>query len=100
MLGPIRQIAAGSILLIVALLINAQSASGRRPSNLISKTYASGKFVGSSTQNGAASVNDAKVQSRDSSLSGRHARIEKPLHASLPHATRQASGLAVKLAAA
>ena len=89
----------------LALLLNPPSAQARRPSTIASKTYSSGKFIkvnnditldkpaddSSTTDDSVASRPTCKPVREPASVARSTAPVHvyKPLHASLPHATKQ-----------
>lgn len=97
MFGKIKQLAVVFPLLLIVLSVNPRVASARRPSTVASKTYASGKLPVNLSGGTAATAEANQLKPASTSSRGKHVRIESPLHASLPHSTRQAPRMAVVL---
>jgi len=104
MLRTTHYIAAGCFVFGLTLLLNPPTAQARRPSTVTSKTYASGKYIPTNpdislTKPDESDTTDMLVAERPTYQPNHEPSIVhrpttavhayKPLHASLPHATKQ-----------
>ncbi len=95
--------ALGCFVFGLALLLGPESAQARRPSIVASKSYSSGKFLAKlsidvsedlakpadSDKTDAVPASRASGDTTTAVRPAAPARVSKPLHASLPHATKQ-----------
>ena len=83
----IRNLASVCLVLGLAVLQNQQSAQARRPSTVAAKSYCSGKCIGKLDSDKA--DDSIKLADFDLHRPATPVHVYKPLHVSLPHATKQ-----------